>query len=61
MASAWGRSFGFAWGNAWGQMPQPPENGPSGGANWLRGYKPTHDYSSKRRRGKRDELLICRA
>jgi hypothetical protein len=39
----------------------PPENGPSGGANWLRGYKPAHDYSPKRRRTKRDELLIVRA
>jgi len=42
-------------------IPPSPENGPSGGANWLRGYKPEHDYSPKRRRNRRDELLICRA
>lgn len=41
--------------------PPEPENGPSGGANWTRGYEPTHDYTQKRRRNKRDELLFIRA
>ena len=40
--------------------PPQPENGPSGGANWLRGYKP-FDYSPKRRRSKCDELLFLTA
>ena len=37
-----------------------PENGPSGGANWTRGYKPTHDYINQRRRSRRDEILFLR-
>ena len=41
--------------------PPEPENGPSGGANWLSGYKPKYDYSQKRRRNKRDELLFITA
>lgn len=41
--------------------PVPPENGPSGGANWTRGYKPTHDYFTPRRRSRRDEILFLRA
>ena len=40
--------------------PVPPENGPSGGANWTRGYKPTHDYFTPRRRSRRDEILLLR-
>ena len=40
--------------------PSPPENGPSGGANWTRGYKPTHDYFTPRRRSRRDEILFLR-
>lgn len=40
--------------------PVPPENGPSGGANWTRGYKPTHDYTSRQRRSRRDEILFLR-
>ena len=40
--------------------PVPPENGPSGGANWTRGYKPTHDYLKPRRRSRRDEILFLR-
>ena len=40
---------------------QQPENGPSGGANWARGYRPTHDYAPQRRRNRRDELLFLRA
>lgn len=38
-----------------------PENGPSGGATWLNGYRPKHDYTKHRRRSKRDELLFIRA
>jgi hypothetical protein len=38
----------------------PPTNGPSGGANWTRGYKPTHDYLKQRRRSRRDEILFLR-
>lgn len=40
--------------------PPEPENGPSGGANWLRGRKAPFDYSPKRKRprNKRDELLF---
>ena len=37
-----------------------PTNGPSGGANWTRGYKPTHDYTSRKRKSRRDELLFLR-
>ena len=40
--------------------PVPPENGPSGGANWTRGYKPTHDYNPRQRRSRRDEILFFR-
>ena len=40
--------------------PPTGENGPSGGANWTRGYKPTHDYITPRRRSRRDELLFLR-
>ena len=40
--------------------PPVPENGPSGGANWTRGYKPTHDYFTPRRRSRRDEILFLR-
>lgn len=39
--------------------PPVPENGPSGGANWLRGRRAPFDYSPrKQRRGKRDEILF---
>ena len=41
-------------------LAQPPENGPSGGVNWTRGYKPTHDYTSRKRKSRRDELLFLR-
>lgn len=43
--------------------PEPqPENGPSGGPNWTRGYKAPFDYSEpKKRRGKRDEILFLTA
>ena len=41
--------------------PQP-ENGPSGGPNWTRGYKAPYDYSeTNKRRGKRDEILYLTA
>ena len=40
--------------------PPTGENGPSGGANWTRGYKPTHDYINQRRRSRRDEILFLR-
>jgi hypothetical protein len=37
-----------------------PQNGPSGGANWTRGYKPLHDYLQPPRRSRRDEILFLR-
>jgi len=40
--------------------PVEPENGPSGGANWTRGYKPKHDYKHAPRRSRRDEILFLR-
>ena len=54
---------GFWAADFWEEVLDPiePENGPSGGPNWLRGYRPAYDYLPKRRRSKRDEVLICRA
>lgn len=41
------------------EIVTPPENGPTGGANWLRGYKPPFDYSPRKdRSGKKNELLF---
>ena len=50
----------FATGSIEGIYINPPSNGPSGGANWTRGYKPTHDYLKQRRRSRRDEILFLR-
>lgn len=42
--------------------PPTPENGPSGGANWLNGYSPKFGRKpDQRRRNKRDELLFISA
>ncbi len=42
--------------------PTPaPENGPSGGVSWLRGYHPKFDYRPKQlrsRRARRNEILF---
>jgi len=39
-----------------------PENGPSGGPNWTRGYKAPFDYNQPQKiRSKRDELLFLTA
>lgn len=40
--------------------PPTPENGPSGGANWLSGYVPRFGVKPIRR-NKRDELLFFTA
>lgn len=74
--ASWGESWGaftdsgfirgtatitlFATGSIEGIYINPPSNGPSGGANWTRGYKPTHDYFTPRRRSRRDEILFLR-
>lgn len=43
-------------------LPPEPENGPSGGATWLRGYKPPYDYSpAAKKTDRRNELLIISA
>lgn len=43
------------------EPPPQPENGPSGGVSWLRGYAPKFDYGPKpprSRRARRDEILF---
>ena len=57
-----GGSFAFTATGVLEGIYTPPtgENGPSGGANWTRGYKPTHDYTSRKRKSRRDELLFLR-
>jgi hypothetical protein len=60
VTSAWGKAWGVSWGAAWGRVTQP-QDGPTGGLSWLRGYEPRHRYvitPTPREQDLRDELVL---